>query len=152
MGSLDKKLRKVAMFSNFEHVLNSIIKDNQKEIIALNRDQMWEEGIVDVKRNLQWDYQPSTIRQKKRKAKFKKTSFITLRWEGDFYDKMKLVIKPKSFIITSTDEKWDFFKSGKWGEGRFKDALGLTKESLSELRELVKSDLIIGFKHAIQSS
>ena len=140
------------MFSNFEHVLNGIIKDNQQEILALNKDQMWEDGIVDVKRNLQWDYQPSTIKQKKRKAKFKKTSFITLRWTGSFYDKMKLVIKPKEFIITSTDDKWDKFSSGEWGEGRFKNALGLTKKSLSELRELVKSDLIIQFKHAVQST
>ena len=151
MGSLDKKLARIRKYKNFPRILNEIIKDNELEILAMNRDQMWEDGIVDVKRNLQWDYQPSTIRQKKRKAKFKRTDHITLKWTGSFHDKMKLIIKPKAFIITSTDEKWTQFSSGNWGEGRFKNALGLTPKSLSQLRELVKSDLIIGFKHAIQN-
>ena len=151
MGQLDRKLARVRKYKNFPRILNNIIKDNESEILAMNRDQMWEDGIVDVKRNLQWDYQPSTIKQKKRKAKFKRTDHITLKWTGSFHDKMKLIIKPKSFIITSTDEKWTQFSSGNWGEGRFKNALGLTKKSLSQLRELVRSDLIVGFKDAIQN-
>ena len=148
MGSLDKKLAQVRKFKNFPKLLNRIIKDNEKEIIALNRDQMWEEGIIDVNnpRNI-LDYAPSTIRQKKKSAKFKRTDHITLKWTGDFHKGMKLKIEPDQFTIFSTNVPYSGFS-----EGRFKDALGLTKESLSELKGLVKSDLIIGFKDVLQNT
>ena len=58
-------------------------------------------------------------------------------------------IKATEFFITSKDPKWSKFGSGEWGQGRFEKALGLTKESLSLLRELVKSDLILKGKHAL---
>ena len=153
MGQLDKKLASIRKFKNFPRVLNRIIKDNEKEILALNRDQMWEAGIVDVTRpgNI-LDYAPSTVRQKKRRARFKRTDHITLKWTGSFHDKMKLVIKPEEFVITSTDPKWNKFSSGEWGQGRFENALGLTPESMVQLRVLIKSDLILGFKNALQNS
>ena len=149
MGSLDKKLAKIKKFKNFPRVLNKIIKDIEPEILALNRDQMWEEGIVDVNNpGAILNYAPSTIKQKQKRAKFKRTDHITLKWSGSFHDKMKLVIKATEFFITSKDFKWSKFSSGEWGQGRFENALGLTKKSLSELRELVKSDLILKFKNA----
>jgi len=152
MGSLTKKLAAVRKYKNIDKVLNKIIKDNELEILAMNRDQMYEDGIVDVVKNLQWDYQPGTIKQKKRYAKYKRTDHITLRNFGDFYDKMKLVIKATYFYITSTDYKWPKFSSGEWGEGRFENALGLTDKNKEELRGLIRSDLIIGFRDAIQNT
>jgi len=150
MGSLDKKLARVRKFKNFDRVLNVIIKDNEPEILAMNRDQMYEDGIVDVN-NPQaiLQYAPGTVKQKKKRARYKRTDHITLKWAGSFHDKMKLVIKATEFWITSKDPKWSKFGSGEWGQGRFENALGLTKESLSMLRELVKSDLIIGGRHAL---
>lgn len=149
---MKKKLAAIRKFSNIQKVLNRIIKDNEPEIIAMNRDQMWEDGIVDVVKNLQWFYQPSTIKQKKKYAKYKRTDHITLRNWGDLYEGMKLEIKPDQFIITSTDDKWPKFSSGAWGEGRFKNALGLTAKNKEELRNLIRSDLIIGFRDALQNS
>lgn len=152
MGSLDKKLAKVRKYKNFPRVLNRIIKDNEIEILALNRDQMWEDGIVDVNNPSSiLHYAPSTIRQKKKRARYKRTDHITLKDQGDFHKKMKLKIEPDQFIITSTDSKWPKFSSGEWGQGRFENALGLTPKSLTELKKLIKSDLIIGFKNAIQN-
>jgi hypothetical protein len=153
MGQLDKKLANVRKYKNFPRVLNGIIKDNEKEILALNRDQMWEDGIIDVNnpRNI-LSYAPSTVKQKKRRAKFKRTDHITLRDQGTFYEKMKLKIEPDQFTITSTDPKWTRFSSGDWGQGRFQNALGLTEDSLNELRKLIVSDLIIGFKDAVQNT
>ena len=153
MGSLNRKLIKVRKLKNFPAVLNKIIKDNELEILALNRDQMYEEGIVDVNNpSAILTYAPSTAKQKKKRARYKRTDHITLKWTGSFHDKMKLVIKATEFFITSKDPKWSKFSSGEWGQGRFENALGLTKTSLSELRELIKSDLILKAKDALQSS
>lgn len=152
MGSLDNKLAAVRKYKNFPRVLNGIIRDNRLEILDMNKEQMWEDGIVDVKNNLQWSYQPSTIKCKKKHAKYKRTDHITLRDQGSFYDKMKLIINSDNFVITSTDDKWTYFSSGEWGEGRFKNALGLTDKNLNILRGYIKSDLIINFKDAVQNS
>jgi len=153
VGSLDKKLAKIRKYKNFPRILNAIIKDNEPEILALNREQMYEEGIVDVNNpSAILTYAPSTAKQKKKRARYKRTDHITLKDMGPFHDKMKLKIEPEQFTITSTDEKWSKFSSGAWGQGRFENALGLTKKSLSMLRELVKSDIIIGFKDGLQNT
>ena len=149
---LRKKLAKVRGYNNIHRILNGIILDNETEILALNRDQMWEEGIVDVVSNKSYDYKPEVAKQKKKRARYKRTDHITLRWTGSFYDKMKLILKPDEFIITSKDDKWGKFSSGEWGQGRFQNALGLTAESKAELRKLIKSDLILGFKDALQNT
>jgi hypothetical protein len=153
VGSLDKKLAAVRKLKNFPRVLNDSIKDHEPEALALNRDQMWEEGIVDVNnpRSI-LEYAPSTIKQKRKRARYKRTDHITLKWTGSFHDKMKLVIKATEFFITSKDFKWSKFESGEWGQGRFENALGLTEDSLSEFRELIKIDLILKGRHALQSS
>ncbi len=147
MGSLDKKLAAVRKFKNFPKVLNAIIKDNAPEILAMNRDQMWEDGIIDVNNpgNI-LDYAPSTIRQKRKRAKFKRTDHITLKWSGAFHKGMKLKIEQDQFTIISDKVPYPGFL-----DGRFGNTLGLTKDSLSELRELVTSDLILGFKNAVQN-
>ena len=153
MGTLKQKYAKIRKYNNFGRILNGIIRDNETEILALNRDQMYEEGIVDINNpRAILEYAPSTAKQKKKRARYKRTDHITLKWEGSFHDKMKLVIKSTYFYITSKDKKWAKFSSGEWGQGRFENALGLTKESISELRELVKSDLILSFKDVLQSS
>jgi len=153
MGSLDTKLARVKKLKNFPAVLNRIIKDNSVEIIAMNRDQMWEEGIVDVNNpRAILSYAPSTIKQKKRRSRYKRTDHITLKDMGGFHEKMKLVIKATEFWITSTDAKWSKFSSGEWGQGRFQNALGLTKTNINMLRELIKFDLILMGKDAVQNS
>ena len=153
MGSLDNKLAAIRKYKNFPKALNGIIRDNRLEILDMNKEQMWEDGIVDVNNpNSILHYAPSTIKQKKRRAKFKRTDHITLKDQGDFHGKMMLKIEPDQFIITSKDHKWSMFSSGAWGQGRFENALGLTKKNLNILRGYIKSDLIINFKDAIQNA
>lgn len=155
MVRFKQKLAAIRPYKNMPRTLNRIIKDNEKEILALNRDQMWEDGVVDVNNpRAILEYAPSTVKQKKKRARYKRTDHITLKWTGSFHDKMKLVIKATEFLITSTDNKWQKFKSGEWGgghPGRFENALGLTADSKSEFRGLMKSDLIIGYRNAMQS-
>jgi len=153
MKSLDKLFGNLWRYKDFNKIMNIILKDNELEILALNREQLYEEGVIDVNNpsNI-LQYAPSTLKQKKKRARYKRTDHITLKWTGSFHDKMKIKYGTDQFIITSTDFKWPEFSSGSWGGGRFANALGLTDKSKSELRELVKSDLIIGFKDALQNA
>jgi len=153
MGSLDAKLAAIRKYKNFPKVLNDLIRYNRDEIIDMNREQMWEDGVVDVNNpSTILNYAPSTIKQKRRRSKYKRTDHITLKDMGDFHKKMKLIIKKDYFIITSTDDKWGHFSSGDWGGGRFQNALGLTAKNKSVLRGYIKSQLIIDFKDALQNS
>jgi len=107
---------------------------------------MYEKGVVDVQRPTHKEhYAPGTIRQKKKKATYKKTSFVTLKWFGDFYQAMKIVLFSDRFVITSDDLKWS-----NWLEpnDRFTNALGLTDKSLSKTRDILR-DSIIRKIHAI---
>ena len=142
------KLSAIRRYSNMPKMLNRIIKDNETEIIAMNRDQMWEDGVTDVNNpGSILQYQPSTIESKKKRAKFKRTDHITLKWTGDFHKGMKLKIEPEQFHIISTKLPYSGFM-----DGRFGDSLGLTEENKEELRKLIKSDLILGFKNGVQNT
>jgi hypothetical protein len=116
-------------------IVDDSLREIEKLILELNQKQLYEEGVIDVKNpGKREQYAASTIRQKKKTAKFKKTEFITLRWEGDFYDSFKLIIFDKFFVIQATDLKW-----ANWLEPnpRFGNALGLTDESRSDLRDII---------------
>ena len=149
----ETKLAAIRKYKNFPGILNKIILYNKDEIIDMNREQMWEDGIVDVNNPSSiLQYAPSTIKHKKKRARYKRTDHITLKDMGDFHAKMKLIIKPDHFIITSGDSKWSHFSSGDWGQGRFENALGLTEKNKGVLRDYIKSDLITRFKDALQNS
>ena len=148
MRQLKDIQKRVRRYNNFSKVLNSIIKDNEKEIIAMNRDQMWEDGVIDVNNpKAILHYAPSTIQSKSKRAKFKRTDHITLKWKGDYHKGMKLKIEPEQFSIISTKVPYDGFM-----DGRFGNSLGLTPESKENLRELIADDLIIGFRDAVQNA
>ena len=128
-------------------IINDSAKEKKDQIIRLNRDQMWKAGVMDVnKPGQKLEYAPSTIKQKKRKATFKKTSFITLRWFGDFYESMKLTFFKDRFEIAADDLKW-----ANWLEpqDRFGNALGLTDKSMTKLRKIITAPIIRRLKQAI---
>ncbi len=117
--------------------INKIVDDSIREIeefiVSLNKDQLYEKGQIDVNNPGKKErYAASTIKQKSKRATFKKTEFVTLKWTGDFHESFKVVIFDKEFIITSKDLKW-----ANWLEPnkRFENALGLTDDSKSKLRE-----------------
>ena len=142
------KLAAIRKYNNMPKMLNRIIKDNETEIVAMNRDQMWEDGIVDVNNpGAILQYAPSTIASKKKRARYKRTDHITLKWTGAFHKGMKLKIEPEQFQIISSNLPYSGFM-----DGRFGDSLGLTETNKEELRKLIKSDLIIGFRDAVQNT
>jgi hypothetical protein len=130
MVSIEGKIKTLENI-DINKIVDDSIKEIEKFILELNREQLYEKGIIDVNNPGQREqYAASTIRQKKKKAKFKKTDFITLRWDGDFYDSFKVIILKEVFIIQATDLKW-----ANWLEPRFGGALGLTDESKNSLRD-----------------
>ena len=138
-----KRLRAV----DLHQIINDAAREKKYQIIQLNQDQMWKSGIMDInKPGQKLKYAASTIKQKKKKATFKKTSFITLRWFGDFYDSMKLLFFKDRFVVQSDDLKW-----ANWLEtqDRFENALGLTDKSMAALKRILKPGIITGLKRVI---
>ena len=132
---------------DLHQIVNDAAKKAEDQIIMLNQDQMYNEGVLDVEKpNRKEKYAASTIRQKKRKAKYKKTEFIMLRWFGDFYDAMKIIFFKDWFVLASDDLKW-----ANWLEpqDRFGHALGLTDKSRSILKTILKPGIITRLKKAI---
>jgi hypothetical protein len=113
---------------------DAAIIENKDSILDANRSQMYDRGQIDVTRpDYREKYAASTIKQKRKKARFPKTDFITLKWEGDFHDSMKLLIFQDTIVIQADDLKW-----ANWLEDRFSNALGLTEDSLKVIRDKVK--------------
>src|SRR5512133_737819 len=126
---------------NIGKLFDDILKENEDEICDLTRDQMYEKGIVNVnKPNERLQYAEST-KKAKRKAPFNKTSFITLKWKGDFHKDLKLIIFKDKFVIASDNKIWGNYLET---QTRFQSALGLTEKSKSEVREVMRDEMIKG--------
>jgi hypothetical protein len=135
--NIEKKIKRLQSI-NIEDVLDLAVRDNEKAMLDLNREQMYEQGVMNVKTEKREIYSPSTVRQKKT-APFNKTSHVTLKWTGEFHESLKLFIFKAFYIISSKDLKWS-----RWLEPneRFANALGLTEESMGKFRSLVKPSFI----------
>uniref|UniRef100_A0A6M3M5E1 Uncharacterized protein n=1 Tax=viral metagenome TaxID=1070528 RepID=A0A6M3M5E1_9ZZZZ len=140
------KLKRIETL-NINRIIDEALKEVENFILDLNREQLYEKGEIDVTRpGLKEHYAEGTIRQKRKKAKFKKTEFVTLRWEGDFYDSFQLIIFKEKFIIQAKDLKWS-----NWLEPnpRFGKALGLTEESKELLINKIRPIIIQRIRNVI---
>lgn len=139
------RLKKLRKFSDMTALLNQILKGLEKDILNLNRDQMYEDGVMDIKNpSAILHYAPSTVKNKKSRAKFKRVDHITLKWEGDFHKTLKIKYNKDSMLIYSEDSKWKAYLQP---QNRFENALGLTNESLALLRDWVRDFLIKRFRN-----
>jgi len=130
---------------NIATLFDDILKENQKDILDMNRDQMYDEGVMDVNTLKKEKYSPSTIIAK-RKAPFNKTDFVTLKWMGDFHKDLKLIIFKDTFVISSDNTIWgNYLETNK----RFSNALGLTESSKERLRSTVKDEMIKKLRNVI---
>jgi|WetSurMetagenome_2_1015567.scaffolds.fasta_scaffold00103_47 hypothetical protein len=131
---------------NLEALFDDSLKENEGTILDMNRGQMYDEGTLNVESPGKVEhYAESTIRAKKR-APFNKTEFITLRWMGDFYNSLKLIIFKDKFVITSDDRIWGNFLET---QDRFGKTLGMTEKSKGELREIMRDELIQKIRNAL---
>jgi len=137
-----KKLQEI----DINRILDECLKEIEDFILELNKEQLYEKGEINVKNpNKREKYTQAYRRLKGRKATYKKTEFVTLRFEGVFYDSFKLIIFDKEFIISATDLKWNWFEENP----RFKNALGLTEESKKKLRKELKPLIIEGIRNEL---
>lgn len=126
-----KQLQKI----NIDLILDESLKESEDGILELAKGQLYDDGVIDVTNPSKREYyKPQTIAQKKKKAAYPKTSFVTLRWMGDFYDKFKMIVFKDKFVITSDDLKWANYLEP---NPRFENALGLTEDSIKKVRDMV---------------
>lgn len=143
---ISKKIQRLQAV-DLHKIVNDSAKEKEDRILKLNQDQMWKKGVMDIEKpGSKLQYAAGTIAQKKRKATFKKTQFITLRWFGDFYESMKLIFFKNRFVIVADDLKW-----ANWLEpqDRFENALGLTDRSKNLLKAILKPSIIKNLKRAL---
>jgi len=127
-------------------ILDECLKEIEDFILELNRDQLYEKGQINVNEPQKREkYSAAYKRFKERKATFKKTEFVTLRFDGEVYDSFKLIIFEKVFLISATDLKWNWLGENE----RFKNALGLTEESKTKLRAELLPLIIEKIKNVI---
>lgn len=143
VGDMIKKLQEI----DINQILDDSIREIEDFIIELNQEQLYQKGQIDVNNPSRKEfYAESTKRQKQKRATYKKTDFVTLRWKGDFYSEFKVIIFEKEFIIGSTDLKWANYLEP---NQRFGNALGLTDESKVRLREEILPVIIRRIKEQL---
>lgn len=128
---ISEKLKQLQSL-NINEILDDSLREIEEFILELNKEQLYEKGQINVNEPQKREkYSAAYKRFKERKATFKKTSFVTLRFDGDVYNSFKLIILENEIIINATDLKW-----ANWLEKneRFGNALGLTEESRKELK------------------
>lgn len=145
--ALRKTYQRVKRFEDFNNILNEVLASQEKLIIDMNRDQMYEDGVMDTNNPSSiLQYAPATIKQKKKRAAYPRTDYITLKWDGDFHKDIKVMYNKDSIKIYSDDIKWTRYLRI---QDRFENAIGLTDESLDLLKDRVKYKLRKQFLNAI---
>ena len=140
MDKLFKLIKNVKKL-NSDKILKNIIQKNKVFLLDLNREQMYEYGILDVNRpSSTVEYAPFTVEAKAgkvkgiKKAKYPRTDHITLKWDGTFHKSLKLKLGKSWFEIYSNDTTWTYDLST---QRDFENALGLTQRSIDKLIKLV---------------
>jgi hypothetical protein len=132
--------------------LNGIFDDslraNEDAILDLNRDQMYEEGTMDVNKPGQTLQYAESTKKAKRKAPFNRTDFITLKWTGKLHKALKLLIFKDKFVISNTDKVYGNYIEP---QTRFQSAIGLTEESKSQVRDMVKDNMIKSIRQQLNN-
>jgi hypothetical protein len=126
-------------------MIRQYLKDEVKQafVLDLNTGQLYEEGRRADGVSL-GEYSPFTIRLKQLKGQ--RTDHVTLKDEGDFHQSFFLRIGERSFEIDASDEKKDELLD-KYGDA----VLGLSEQSLKELRQDVKPYLIEAMRKYLTS-
>lgn len=117
-------LNKRVQSFDVELALDKIILKHEKEILDLNRNQLYSG--IDSKGQSLGEYSPKTVEYKKEKGQ--PYDRITLKDEGDFYAGFK--IDNTDYSIASTD-----FKNEQLTKDFGKDIHGLTKENAATITD-----------------
>jgi len=123
-GAIERILDNVKRLDEKEAWLRVIDKEVKEEIIRLNtEDQLYEDGVDSLNKKL-GDYSPYTINLKRLKGQ--KTSHITLKDTGAFYNSFRITVSSTGITIIADDSsKYDIPLTDDFGI----DVLGLTQDN-----------------------
>lgn len=137
-GAITNIINNVKKINQNELIGGVLQEDLQDEIIDLNQKQLMDEG-VQADGVITGTYSPESI------ERFgKRPGHITLYDTGNFYESMKPKIEANDFVITGDTVKEDTDLTERWPR-----ALGLTKESISEMIPDLKIGIINKLKEKI---
>ena len=111
---------------NLQEEIENIIKDNEGFLVGLIKNRLYQHGIDADGKPILPDYAPSTVKRKKEDNQ--RSSHVTLRDTGDFYQGMFIEVKNWIITASSTDGKTDSLIE-KYGEG----ILGFTQEEQDQI-------------------
>lgn len=136
-----KNILKRARSLNHDHAWRFVIDEQvQDEIVRLNTiDQLYDKGIDSLGDSL-GDYSPFTVRVKVYKGQ--KTSNITLKDTGEFYDSFDVTVYKDGFTISADAQKEDSNLVEEFGI----DILGLTDGSIDKL---IREYILDNYKYYI---
>lgn len=150
MEALTKLLQAVTAIDK-NKIINTSIRKNKDEVIILNTEsQLFFKGIDSTGTKLEsigGGY--SAFTKNIKSIKGQPTNRVTLKDTGEFYDTFTVSAKDKddSFTINANTIKDEDDLTDRWGE----DIIGLTDESIEELNEIIKPDIIDVFKEEIRA-
>ena len=126
-----------------EELLKSALEEPliESQIIDLNQKQLYEQG-VESDGTPTGDYSLRTVNEKISAGE--PYDHVTLKDTGDFYDSMKVELTDNSAVITGDMQKPDRDLEEGWPK-----ALGLTEESLNEIKPDVWAGMLRAWKRAV---
>lgn len=136
--AIKRKAAKVAKLDETK-ILNEILSEDslQAQMVDLNQKQLYEEG-VQADGTPTGEYAPITITYYKPKAAAEgrdgRSDHITGKDTGQTYRSMKVVAKEDGIVIEA-DDRNNFFD-------REPEGLGLTEESLKEIRPEIRESIV----------
>lgn len=139
---LAKRSRKLSSSGIVKKILDN--SGLQMDIVELNQEQMYDEGI-DAKGQPLGEYAPMTLRHKLSPGPHDhRTDHVTLKDRGDLYNSMGLKNEETHFVITG-----DMEKSSTNLETIYPYALGLTEKNIGVVRKWIRPIAIQRIKEAL---
>lgn len=128
-------IRRVQKLSRtIDGLVIQILIDDEDAIIKLNQAQLYQ-GQRSTGKRITPRYSQVTIRYKRQVGQ--PADRVTLQDKGDFYDSMHVEFDSDSFQIVATDPK-----TGKLIAKYGAEILGLSKDSIEVLRQIIRPKLI----------
>jgi len=125
-------------------IVDDAIMDHEADIIKLNQSQMYDKGIINIDRPTDKQrYAARTIKIKKKHARYPKTDFITLKWDGTFHESLSLDVRSDEVEIISDDPKYESELAPRY------NPLGLTSESWDSIKPGIKDNVIKSLRNVI---
>ena len=119
---------------NAGYLIQSAIEDNEDRIVALNQEQLYEQGIQ-ADDTVTGTYAPITYRSKEQLGQ--RNDHITLSDTGEFYESMKVTASGAIGVITGDSDKGDQDLSDRWPA-----ALGLTSDNMIKVKSLIVKNVL----------